>query len=552
MFPKIKQLIQETANSMGWVFRIQNLRIFWSNNKANGAIVSNIAFLILNQKEITVAQISRDFVNKAQKMANQFGLEKIEATEEGYVEFIFSTTELNNIINEILKNGSHFGQTNLGQGKKVLYEWISANPTGNFHIGHLRNAIIGDCVTRILEFVGFDVSREFYINDAGVQISSASETLFFYYQKHFQKDHQPINKLYPETDYLIPTKLFIEKYDDQFVDSKWTTPKIQDLFIKYIRDYFLENFRQACNQLNIYFDRWYSEKKDIYEQNKITVFLAKIEKAGLTEKKDGAIWFLAQKLGFEKNIVLIKSTGQPTYFVSDWIYHDEKFNRGFEILYDLWGADHDSHVIRIKAGLKALGHPDNFDVDVVQMVALIQSHKTLKLSKRAGNIVAWSEFITTLGSDFARFMLMTRKRTKSLLLDVNLALLKNSKNPVFYVQYAHARTHQLMKKYDQKIIFKKTSYSELGGADNIYEQHLIVYLHQFTSAVVQAATNREPHHIVDYLIALSKKFHSYYQNTPILNNKQNLTTQRMALVKAVSQVLANGLKLIGVNAPTKM
>jgi arginyl-tRNA synthetase len=479
----------------------------------------------------------------------------VEVAGPGFVNFFLADEWLQEQVDAILAAGADFGKVPLGHGKTVQVELVSANPTGPLHVGAARNAALGDTVCRLLEATGHAVQREYYINDAGSQIRAlGASVLARYRQAHGVAAEMPSNGY--EGEYVAELAQEIAAVHGSALltlpDEEATaqiSPRVEQIVLRWIE--------RDLADMGVRFDRWYSERS-LYEGDLFQRVLGMLRDAGHVVERDGATWFASTELGEDRDNVLIRSNGQPTYFASDVAYFYEKFtDRGFDRVIEVWAADHHGHVARMKAVLGALGlDPSRLTILLYQLVKLFQDGKELKMSKRAGTYVTVRELIDEVGVDAARFFLIQRSADVTMNFDMNLARQASDENPVFYVQYSHARTASIFREAEVKLggtvayadgdVHLLTTESELG---------LIRKLLLFPEIVESATLTLAAHHLPFYLQELATAFSAFYRDCPVLpprNPDPALTKARLKLVAATRQVLASGLDLIGVSAPERM
>lgn len=474
----------------------------------------------------------------------------IEVARPGFLNFRMQEEVLASVINVILEKDKEYGKNTSGNHEKVLVEWVSANPTGDLHCGHARNAAWGDCICRLMEASGYDVLREFYVNDAGNQIVMLGESLVSRYFEYFGKEY-PL----PEDGYHADDVKEIAKQIALKDGEKWLDADPQER---------LEYFKTVGKQLEL--DKinrdlaLYRVKMDSYmhetyfyadDQKRIKECLKKMEELNLLYEKDGALWFKSTEYGDDKDRVLRKSDGTYAYLTPDIANHVHKIERGYSKLVDLWGADHHSYVTRMQAVLKALGYPEGtLCVDLIQMVRMVEDGVEVKMSKRTGNAITIRELCEDVGVDAARWFFVSIDVGKHMDFDMKLARTQDNNNPVYYAQYAHSRMHSILQNPELPEFEVCEKYDLLTDEK---ELQLLKLMSEFPKCVAECAATRKPNKMVEYILNLVKIYHSYY-NSCHVNNKENLalTKQRMAFTKAIQIVLRNALDLIGVSAPSQM
>jgi len=484
--------------------------------------------------------------------------ERVEIAGAGFINFFIREDALINKLTEIEKLGENFGKSELGRGEKVIVEFVSANPTGYLHMGHARNAAVGDAISNILTATGFDVTREFYINDTGRQMELLGLSVYRRYQGLFG-----INKEMPEDGYHGD---YIKEIASEIKDKKGRYLLVEETqeqeSIDYCREYaknrLLEEIRRDLNTLGVGFDSWYSEKDELHEhfleprgENKLNMIKDKLRERGALEERDDALWFKASDFGDSQDWVLVKRDGSPTYFLSDIAYHYDKIERGFKRLINVWGADHFSHVVRLKAAIRALGFDDSpLQVILIQFVRLVREGQEISMSKRAGSYVTMREVIKEVGCDVMRFFLLMRSSDAHLDFDLDLAKKESSENPVYYIQYAHARIGSVFEKAGERGLSSSKGFLNLLRLPE--EIEIIKKLLLFPEVVIESALSLSPHKVAFYLQELASDFHIYYNKNRIIGDDTKLSSARLYFIGCIKTVIKNGLRLLGVSAPERM
>ena len=486
-------------------------------------------------------------------------VDKIEVAGPGFINFFLSSSWFSFAASDVLDQGEEYGALNLGDKHRVQVEFVSSNPTGPLHIGHGRGAAVGDSVARILEFTGWDVQREYYINDAGLQIETLGKSTQARYFELFNKAELapfPENGYKGEYLYDIANKIKAE-HGDKFINLK--LDESLEFFKNYASDLILKGIEEDLKNFGVKFDKWFSEKslyvKDGQGRTAVSVAMQNLKDNKYAFEQDGALWFRSTDFGDDKDRVLIRNNGVPTYFASDIAYHHDKFiDRNFERVIDVWGADHHGYIARLKAGIKAMGKdPDKFEVLLIQLVNLLRGGKQVAMSTRSGEFIELKAVCDEVGVDATRFFFLTRRSDSQLDFDLELAKSQSSDNPVYYVQYAHARIASIMREFeskggalsDNKINFEVFNNKEARELANIFAV--------FPKEVESASRDLAPQIITDYALNLAGAFHSFYNTNRILNlDNQELETGRVKLACAVRNVIARCLNLLGVSAPERM
>lgn len=476
--------------------------------------------------------------------------ESVTVAKPGFINFRLKSNALSSIINRILEAGSDYGRNDSGKGERVLVEWVSANPTGDLHCGHARNAAWGDSICRLLEHSGYDVLREFYVNDAGNQIVMLGESLVARYFEHFGKEY-PL----PENGYHAEDVKHIAEDIAAQDGDKWLTADPAERLEYFMNEGKTRELEKIDRDLKLYrvtIQSWMHETF-FYENNRkrINDCLKMMDEKGLLYEKDGALWFKSTDYGDDKDRVLRKSDGTLSYLTPDIANHVYKCERGYKKLINLWGADHHSYVTRMQAALTALGYPEGtLTIDLIQMVRMVENGVEVKMSKRTGNAITIRELCEDVGVDAARWYFSSKDISSQMDFDLKQAVAKDNNNPVYYAQYAHSRMCSIMRNPAIPEFHKVDSYDRLTDEKELL---LMKMMGEFTSTVAKAAKLRKPNLISEYIISLVKLYHSYY-NVARVNNPDDpeLTNQRIGLVKALQITLSNALNLLGVSAPESM
>ncbi len=477
-------------------------------------------------------------------------VDTITVARPGFINLRLKTDSLTALINKVIDAGDDYGKNDSGKGKKILVEWVSANPTGDLHCGHARNAAWGDCMCRLLEASGWDVLREFYVNDAGNQIVMLGESLISRYFEYFGKEY-PL----PEGGYHADDVKKIAADIAREDGDKWLTadPKERlDYFMQEGKTRELEKIDADLKLYGVEIKSWMHETF-FYENNmkRINDCLNRMNEMGLTYEKDGALWFRSTDYGDDKDRVLRKSDGTLSYMTPDIANHVYKVERGYPMMVDLWGADHHSYVTRMKAALTALGYPKgSLEVVLIQMVRMVEDGKEVKMSKRTGNAITIRELCEDIGVDAARWFFASKDVSTHMDFDLKLARSRDNNNPVYYAQYAHSRMCSILKNPKVAPFHKQEKYDRLTDEK---ELQILKMISEFPAMVADAAESYKPNKMTEYIISLAKVFHSYYNSTKVNNpDDPDLTNQRLGLVEATRITLKNAMFFIGVSAPESM
>ena len=480
--------------------------------------------------------------------------EKIEIAGPGFINFTFKKEYFYKNLEKLLEEEHSSLRTNIGQGRKVQVEFVSANPTGPLHIGHGRGSAVGNALSNLLQAAGFDVQREYYINDAGLQVKLLGQSVYARYQQALGN-----NIPFPEDGYKGD---YIESISQAIIKragSKYLNQPFEecgDFFTNYAYKMMLADIAKDLKDFGIAFDRWQSEK-ELYEKGKVESSLKTLSDKNFLYEKDGAMWFASTRFGDDKDRVVVKKDGEYTYFASDIAYHKDKLDRGFDTIINIWGADHHGYIPRIKSILEAVGpQEEKFKVILIQMVTLLRHGEPVQMSKRAGEFITLREVIDEVGADTAKFIFLTRRADSHLEFDIEVAKEQTAENPVFYVQYAFARISSIFRQAIEKRVqgFEGSRVQEidLSFLKENEEIFIVKKLLQYPIVFEGAVLSFEPHRITYYLQELARLFHSYYNKHRVISDDKTLTSARLCLCKAVQIVLEEGLKILGVSAPERM
>jgi len=516
--------------------------------KAHGDFATNIAMQLARIAKKAPRQIADDILESLDK--SKASIDKIEVAGPGFINFFMKNDFLGEVIPAVLEAGEAYGKTNAGEGKRVQVEFVSVNPTGDLHLGHARGAAFGDVLCNVLAAAGFDVEREYYINDAGNQIDNLAVSVEARYLQELGQDAQMPEDGYHGQAIIDIAKKLVEEHGNEWAEK--TEKERLAFFKEYGLKSSLKNIEQDLKDFRVEFDNWFSERS-LYKDDQISNAIKSLEEGNYVYEKDGATWFKTTEFDDDKDRVLVKQDGNYTYLTPDIAYHKNKLDRGFDKLINVWGADHHGYIPRMQAAIQALGYEgDTLDVNIIQMVNLFASGEKIKMSKRTGKAVALRELMDDVGVDAARYYFVTRSNDSQLDFDIDLARSQSNDNPVYYVQYAHARICTMLEQAKNKGFTDDKQYNpHLLTAEK--ELDLLKKLGEFPQVVADAAEKQMPHKVTNYVFDLASALHSFYNAEKVLDqDNQELTYARISLMKAVRITLANALKLIGVSAPVKM
>jgi arginyl-tRNA synthetase len=517
---------------------------------AHGDLATNFAMAGASVQKMAPRKIAETIINHLSDPDRL--IEKTEIAGPGFINFFIRPSAWLPVLDEINLRDLSFGASNLGKGKKVQVEFVSANPTGPLHIGHGRGAVVGDTIASLLSFCGYEVEREYYINDAGRQIQTLGRSVYLRCCQLAGKDVE-----FPEDAYQGD---YIRDMAKNVLDEKGTQlfeaneDQAIEMLSKKAAEEILAGIRNDLNDLGISFNTWYSEQS-LYDRGRVDAAINYLKQEKLVYEKDGALWFAATQFGDEKDRVVVRQNGQTTYFASDIAYHMDKFQRGYELVVDVWGTDHHGYVPRLSAAISAMGrNKSQFRVILTQLVNLLRKGKPVSMSTRAGQFVTLSDVVSEVGKDAARFIFLTRHHESPLDFDLEVARAKTNDNPVYYVQYVHARISSICKKAAEEKNIKPPA-AVSAPCSLLTEPEEITLMKQMTrypETIANAAALMEPHRIAYYLMDLAALFHAYYNKHRVLTEEQDLTSARLCLVAAVQKVIKNGLNILGVSAPETM
>lgn len=525
---------------------VPEIKIETPKDPANGDYSSNIAMVLTKLARKNPREIANQIVENLD--TNKANVKKVDIAGPGFINFYLDQQYLTEIIKTALTKGETFGQTEERKNESIIVEYVSANPTGDLHIGHARNAAVGDTLSNVLSAAGYDVTREYYINDAGKQIENLAHSIEARYNQALGLDAELPEDGYYGKDIIAIGKDLAEKHPeikDQAEEERIKT------FRKLGLDYEMKKLKQDLIDFNIHFDNWFSETS-LYETNKISAVLDKMTELGYTYEQDGATWLKTTEFGDDKDRVLIKQDGTYTYFLPDIAYHYDKVERGFDKLINLFGADHHGYINRLKASLETFGvDSKRLEIQIMQMVRLLQDGVEVKMSKRTGNAITLRDIMDEVGIDAARYFLTMRSPDTHFDFDMELAKKESQDNPVYYAQYAHARISSIIRQAEEKgITIDQNVDLSLITHEKAFD--LLKKIAEFEPTIVSAAESRSPHRITNYIQDLAAQFHKFYNAEKVLTDDAEKTKAHLALIEAARITLRNALALVGVSAPESM
>ncbi|WP_138430878.1 arginine--tRNA ligase [Fodinibius saliphilus] len=522
---------------------IPEIQIEKPNQPEHGDAASNIALNLASILKDSPRNIAEQIVDGL-----EYETDKIESAEiagPGFINFRYAENYLFNELNNILEEGKTFGKSSTLHGQRILVEYVSANPTGPLTVGHGRNAVLGDTIANLLEWIGADVDREYYFNNAGRQMRVLGQSVKARYLQELGQDVDLPEGGY-EGEYIRDiAQALIDEHGEDLTNSEDITP-----FKEKAEQVIFEDIQETLQRMDIKMDSFFNEQ-EVYDDGSIDNVVNTLREKDLAYDEDGATWFKTTEFGKDKDTVLIKSTGEPTYRLPDIAYHVNKLERGYDKCIDVFGADHIDTYPDVLSGLDALGY-DKSKVDVVvyQFVTIVKEGQPFKMSTRKANFVTLDDLMNEVGSDVTRFFFEMRDPNTHLEFDIAEAKEAGDKNPVFYLQYAHARIHSILRKVAQEYSFDTEPKLNLLNHDS--ETKLMKSLIRFPEMIKSAARSHEPHRLINYLDDLASAFTTFYHDCRILGEEEELVQARSALAKATAQVLANGLGILGISAPEKM
>jgi arginyl-tRNA synthetase len=553
-----KQLIQLVKSAIGQAHQAGDLPspdlpkdwvVEVPKNEVHGDFSTNVAMAMAAIQKMPPRKIAEAIISRLQGSAGM--LAKTEIAGPGFINFFLNATSWHAVLERVHRADKRYGEASIGQNKKIQVEFVSSNPTGPLHVGHGRGAAVGDSVANILRSCGYDVQKEYYINDSGRQIETLGLSVFLRYKESLGNTVE-----FPETCYqgsyitAIAEQVKARKGDSLL--NKEESEAIQ-YCAQLAAQRIMDEIREDLDAFGVTFDVWFSEQS-LYDSGMVAAVIQAFQDRQIIYAKDGAQWFKTTAFGDEKDRVVVRQNGQTTYFASDIAYHQEKFQRGFERVIDVWGADHHGYIARMKASIEASGrNPEQFQVILVQLVNLLRGGEPVAMSTRAGEFVTLQDVVAEVGKDAARFIFLSRHYDSPLDFDLEVAKQKSNDNPVYYVQYVHARIASIVRKAHNEGI-DRTDWDAKAAARLLEpeEIRLLKQLARYPEVVLDSAEYLEPHRITFYLMNLAALFHSYYNKHRVLAEDPVLAHGRLALVLGIQKVIRNGLTLLGVSAPDRM
>ncbi|MFZ3130466.1 MAG: arginine--tRNA ligase [Desulfosporosinus sp.] len=517
--------------------------------RQHGDLATNLAMVLAKQAKRSPRDIAAILIKHLDTTGTW--IESSEIAGAGFINFRLNPLWLTDVINEVIEAGERYGQVDIGKGQKVQVEFVSANPTGLLHMGNARGAALGDSLASLLSMAGYEVSREFYINDTGNQIHNFALSLEARYLQRLGQDSPFPEGGYHGEDLIETVKGLIAKVGDKYLSVE---PGLRrEFLVRYALEEKMQDIRKTLQDFGVEYDVWFNEQS-LHDSGAIRSTLEELEEKGYIYEKEGALWLKSTLFGDEKDEVVIRSNGTPTYFAADIAYHRNKFERGFTRVINIWGADHHGHVARLKGAMSAFGYDkDNLQVILMQLVRLIQNGEVVKMSKRSGQYITLRELMDEVGKDAARFFFNLRDPDSTVDIDLDLAKAQSSDNPVYYVQYAHARMCSILRQAEELgDTGTPPSEEDLKRLDSTEERDLLKKMADLPSEVSIAARLMEPHRLARYVLDLAALFHTFYNSQRVLIDEEGLRRARLSLVGAVKQIISNVLGILGVSTPERM
>lgn len=551
MYARVKDAIAEAAVAAG-LAACEELPAFVlevPKDKSHGDLATNAAMQLTKLAKRNPRQIAEAIIEHLD--AKGAYIESAEIAGPGFINFRIDKSFLYAVIKETLTAGADYGRVASGQGKRIQVEFVSANPTGSLHLGHARGAAVGDALCNVLDFAGYEVTREYYINDAGKQIENLALSIEARYRQQLGQEAELPEDGYYGEDIVGFAKALAEQEGDRLL----SLPE-QERF-QYFRSYGLEReldkIKRDLARFRVGFDVWFSETS-LYETGRVTEALQALKDSGHVYEEDGATWLATVPLGDDKNRVLVKNDGSYTYLTPDIAYHRDKYGRGFDEMINIWGADHHGYIPRVKAAMAALGNdPAKLTVLIAQMVSLFQNGEKVKMSKRTGKAVTMEDLMDEVGVDAIRYFFTMRSMDSHLDFDMDLAISTSNENPVYYVQYAHARICSIFRQAEEQgFALPALDAVDYGKLTAEAEFDLLRKIGELPQEVADAAAQYAPHRLIRYVYELAADFHSYYRAERVITDDASQTAARLALLAAVRTAIANVLRLVGVSAPERM
>ncbi len=519
-------------------------------NRSHGDLSTNIAMVSAKIFKMPPRKIAEEILEFL-KNENQNILKSVEIAGPGFINFFLKDDFFSDTLKEINDCGNSFGNSDFGKNKKIMVEFVSANPTGPMHMGNARLGALGDCLSAILKKTGYDVYKEFYVNDAGNQIEKFGLSLDVRYRQicNPNENIEMPEECYQGQDITDLAQEFYNNFNNSYIDKDFNTRKTA--LVNFALPKNISRMQKDMEKYKIKYDNWFYEST-LHENGEVIKIIKKLKENGYTYEKDGSVWYKATEFGAEKDDVLVRQNGIPTYFAADIAYHYNKFiTREFDTCIDIWGADHHGHVERMKGAMEALGiNRNRLHVILVQLVRLLKNGEIVRMSKRTGKAIQLSDLLDEVGPDSARFIFNNHEASSGMDFDLDLAVKQDSQNPVYYVQYAHARICSIFNKLSENNLDFKNA--DLSLLTNENERKLIFFMATYPSELIKSAESYDPTKITKFAIELSTLFHKFYSSCKVMSENKELSNARLFLCKCVRIILKNTLDLMKVTAPESM
>lgn len=551
LYEQVKTAIADAAVAAGLAAR-EELPVFAlevPKDKSHGDLATNAAMQLTKLAKKNPRQIAEAIIEHLDR--ERASIESAEIAGPGFINFRMDKSYLYPIITEALEAGENYGRVEAGQGARVQVEFVSANPTGSLHLGHARGAAVGDSLCNVLDFAGYEVTREYYINDAGKQVENLALSLEARYRQALGHEAEMPEDGYYGEDIIGFARGLAEQEGDKLLQL--SAEERFAYFRSFGLEKELEKIKRDLGRFRVGFDVWYSETS-LYESGQVEQGLEALKASGHVYEEEGATWLSTMPFGDDKNRVLVKNDGSYTYLTPDIAYHRDKFGRGFDRMINIWGADHHGYIPRVKAAMAALGNdPEKLTVLIAQMVSLFQNGEKMKMSKRTGKAVTMEDLMDEVGVDAIRYFFSMRSMDSHLDFDMDLAISTSNENPVFYVQYAHARICSIFRQAEEQgIAVPAVGSVNYGKLNAEAEYDLIRKIGELPQEIAEAAAQYAPHRLIRYVYELASELHSYYRAERVITEDADQTAARLALLGAIRIAIANVLRLVGVSAPERM
>ena len=541
----------EKANCDGAISvdSVPDIEVERPNNPDHGDFATNLPLRLARAARANPIQLAQLIAERIESVPE---IDSVAPAPPGFINFKLSESWLQQQVEAVRAAGDSFGASDIGAGRKVMVEYVSVNPTGPVHVGHTRGAVLGSALANTLAAAGYDVTREYYINDAGSQMEAFYRSVWTRYRQAFGHDAEMPENGY-QGDYIADIASEIIGSDGNDYLEKRDATAVREIG-DVAREKMVALIRDDLDAIGVAFDNWFSERW-LFQNEAYDRAISRLRDGGHLAERSGALWFISTALGDERDNVVVRSSGEPTYFASDIAYHYNKFvERGFDRVIDIWGADHQGHVPRMKAAVQALGiEPENLTVLISQMVTLKRGNETVRASKRTGDFVTLRELVDEVGTDACRYFFLARAPSTQMEFDLELATRESSENPVYYVQYAHARNASILNLASERGI--DYTHGDVSLLNHPNELELIRIMLRLPELIVQVAENLEPHHLPHYAMELATAFHHFYENCRVISanpDDNDLTLARLKLVAAAQIAFRRTLTLMGMSAPERM